>query len=103
MKTPEECGSLEEIRAEIDRLDQQIIALLGQRFAFVKAAARYKTSASSVKAPDRLQAMLAQRRIWAEAEGLNPEAIEQLYRDLVSYFIAEELQHWQRSSESDSV
>lgn len=100
MKPPQECVSIEEIRGEIDAIDRQIIALLGQRFAYVKAASQYKTSESSVKAPDRLQSMLEQRRIWAEAAGLEPEAIEKLYRDLVNYFIAEEMKHWKRSRES---
>ncbi|MEP0921827.1 chorismate mutase [Leptolyngbya sp. ST-U4] len=39
MKTPDECTNMAEIRSEIDRIDRQIVALLGQRFAYVKAAA----------------------------------------------------------------
>jgi isochorismate pyruvate lyase len=94
MKSPEECQNMTEIRSEIDNLDRQVIQLLGQRFAYVKAAAQFKTDATSVKAPERFQSMLQQRRIWAEVEGLNPDAIEKLYRDLVNHFIQEELQQW---------
>ncbi|BAS57369.1 chorismate mutase [Leptolyngbya boryana NIES-2135] len=94
MKPPEECQNMTEIRSEIDALDRQVIQLLGQRFAYVKAAAKFKTDATSVKAPERFQSMLQQRRIWAEVEGLNPDAIEKLYRDLVNHFIQEELQQW---------
>ncbi len=94
MKPPEECQNMTEIRSEIDSLDRQVIQLLGQRFAYVKAAAKFKTDATSVKAPERFQSMLQQRRIWAEVEGLNPDAIEKLYRDLVNHFIQEELQQW---------
>jgi isochorismate pyruvate lyase len=97
MKTPEQCEHMTEIRGEIDRLDQQVIALLGQRYLYVKAAAKFKTSETSVKAPERLQAMLQQRRAWAEQEGLNPAVIAKLYEDLVNHFIAEEMQHWQQS------
>jgi isochorismate pyruvate lyase len=39
--------------------------------------------------------MLEKRRIWAQEEGLNPDVIEKLYRDLVTYFIEEELNYWQ--------
>ena len=39
--------------------------------------------------------MLATRRDWAAAEGLNPDAIEKMYSDLVQHFIAEEMKHWQ--------
>ncbi len=94
MKTPEACENMADIRREIDDLDGQIIALLGKRFAYVKAASKFKTSEAAVKAPERLQAMLVQRRAWAEAAGLSPDVIEKMYRDLVSYFIAEEMREW---------
>jgi len=97
MKTPDQCESMVDIRAEIDRLDRQVIALLGQRFAYVKAASKFKTSETTVRAPERLQAMLQQRRVWAEAEGLNADAIEKMYQDLVNHFIDEEMKHWKQS------
>lgn len=93
-KTPEQCKDMQEIRKEIDQLDEQVIKLLGQRFEYVKAASKYKTSETGVKAPERLKAMLTQRRTWAESVGLNPEVIEKMYQDLVNYFISEELKHW---------
>jgi isochorismate pyruvate lyase len=95
---PEECTGLQDIRAEIDRIDHEVIATLGQRFAYVKAAAKFKTSEESVKASDRFAAMLVQRREWGAAEGLNPDVIERLYRDLVTHFIEEELKQWQQQA-----
>lgn|GEM_PF-190162 len=94
MKTPAACENMADIRREIDDLDAQIVALLGERYAYVKAASKFKTSEATVKAPERLQAMLGQRRAWAEAAGLSPDVIEKMYRDLVSYFIAEEMREW---------
>lgn len=98
MKAPEECASLQDIRAEIDRIDHNVIAALGRRFAYVKAAAKFKTGEESVKAADRFAAMLQQRREWAEAEGLNPDVIQKLYRDLVTHFIEEELKQWRQET-----
>ncbi|RUT09891.1 isochorismate-pyruvate lyase [Dulcicalothrix desertica PCC 7102] len=95
MKTPDECENMTDIRTEIDNIDHQVIALLSQRFGYVKAASKFKTSETSVKAPERFQAMLQQRRVWAQEEGLNPDVIEKMYSDLVNYFIEEEMQHWQ--------
>ena len=95
-KPPFECANLQDIRAEIDRIDREVIAALGLRFAYVKAAAKFKTSEATVKASDRFVAMLARRREWAAAEGLNPDVIEKLYRDLVTHFIEEELKQWQQ-------
>lgn len=94
MKTPDECESMIDIRAEIDQLDRQVVTLLGRRFTYVKAASKFKTSETSVKAPERFQSMLQQRRVWAEKEGLNPDAIEKMYKDLVNHFIEEEMKHW---------
>jgi isochorismate pyruvate lyase len=93
-KEPAECSGLEDIRAEIDRLDESIIALIGKRFQYVQAAAKFKTSESSVRAPERFKAMLQQRRLWAQDQGLSPDAIEKLYTDLVSHFIEEEMRRW---------
>ena len=98
MKAPEECAGLQDIRAEIDRIDCDVITALGQRFAYVKAAGKFKTSEESVKAADRFAAMLQQRREWAAVEGLSPDVIEKLYRDLVTHFIEEELKQWQQQA-----
>ncbi len=93
MKTPEECKGMVDIRFEIDRIDEQIIRLLGERFNYVKAASKFKTNETSVKAPERFKAMLLQRRAWAEAVNIHPDAIEQMYTNLVNYFISEEMKH----------
>ncbi|PAX58462.1 isochorismate-pyruvate lyase [Brunnivagina elsteri CCALA 953] len=100
MKMPEDCENISEIRYEIDQIDQQIIVLLGERFAYVKAASQFKTSEVSVKAEDRFNSMLEQRRIWAAEKGLNPDVVEKMYRDLVNYFINEELKSWQENHNS---
>lgn len=91
---PDECEGMEDIRREIDLLDRAVIKLLGARFKYVLAASTFKTSETSVRAPERFNAMLAERREWAETEGLSPAAIEKLYADLVNHFIEEELKRW---------
>lgn len=42
--SPQDCAGMSDIRAEIDMLDEHIIKLIAQRFAYVKAAAKFKTS-----------------------------------------------------------
>lgn len=95
MKPPSACANMEDIRAAIDAIDQQIIAQLGARFEYVKAASAFKTSATDVRADARFQSMLEQRRGWAAANGLNLDVIEKLYRDLVEHFISEEMKEWE--------
>lgn len=90
MKSAAECTSLAEVRTAIDTLDRELLTLLGRRAAYVHAAARFKTDAASVRAPDRVQAMLEQRRAWALEEGLDPDVVAELFSLLVTYFIRRE-------------
>ena len=94
LKSPEDCVNLQEVRIEIDRIDREMIGLIGKRYAYVKAAAKFKTSEASVNAQERVTAMLQMRRGWAEEIGLDPNVIEKLYTDLVHYFIQEEMKTW---------
>ncbi len=82
--------SLTEVRDEIDRIDREIVGLIGKRSLCVKAAARFKTDETAVAAPERFAAMLTVRKEWAEAAGLDPDMVEELYRNMVTRFIAEE-------------
>ena len=101
VRRPSDCRNMQDIRAEIDRIDRSVIALLGERFAYVQAASRFKTSATAVRAPERFTAMLEQRRIWAQEAGLDPDVIANLYRDLVNYFIEEEMKKWRAEAQTE--
>ena len=83
------------MREAIDGLDREILRLLGSRARYVSAAARFKTDPRGVRAPERQKAMLARRREWAEEEGLDPDFVEGLYRNVVSHFVGREMDHWQ--------
>lgn len=90
-KAPQECSNIAEVRNEIDNIDKVIISLLSQRFEYVKEVVKYKSKDSaSIEASDRRKQMLAQRREWAEQNGLSADVIEKIYDTLVAYFIEEE-------------
>ena len=98
MKPPEECASIEEVRRGIDALDREVVALIGSRARYVEVAARFKTGESSVRARERRERMLRDRRRWAEEEGLSPDVIEAVYETLVAYFTDRELDRWRGTS-----
>ena len=91
MKSPHDCATLAEVRSEIDRLDRALVEAIGQRKEYVHAAVRFKRSESDVQAPDRQRKMLAARRLWAEEEGIDPDLVESLFRQIVAHFVALEL------------
>lgn len=91
VKKPDECTTIDEVRAEIDRVDRAIVQAIAQRAEYVKAVLRFKKTAEEVRAPARAAAVLAQRRQWAVELGLDPDVIEAIYRGLIAYFIDQEM------------
>jgi len=85
------CTTLEEVRTNIDHLDQQIITLLAERGRYVSQAARFKKDANGVKAPQRVEQVIAKVRGISETVGANPEVTEQVYRAMIAAFIQQEL------------
>jgi isochorismate pyruvate lyase len=92
---PAACAGLDEIRAGMDAIDREIVALIAERVEYVRAAAKFKTSSATVAAPERVAAVLKTRREWAEAAGLSGDVIESIYRDLVTYCVSEEHKRWE--------
>ena len=56
------CNSLEEVRSNIDAIDQQIVSLIAQRGGFVMQAARFKKTSEDVKAPQRVEQVISKVR-----------------------------------------
>jgi len=96
MNTPEQCESLAQVRAEIDRLDALIVPLLAERGGYVLAAARFKQSAEEVPAPQRVEQVIEHVRTLAAQHGALPEVVERVYRTMIAASIDAELQHWRQ-------
>jgi isochorismate pyruvate lyase len=92
--TAEQCESLVQVRAEIDRLDEQIVRLLAERGGYVLAAARFKNSVDEVPAPQRVEQVIAHVRALALQHGALPEVVERAYRTMIAAFIEAEQRHW---------
>ena len=92
MKLPHDCTNIEDVRREIDTIDNEIIGLIGKRFAYIQEIIKYKSNVDEVYAKDRYNAVINQRREIALKYNLNPDVIESLYRILMDYFIKEQLE-----------
>lgn len=87
----ENCNSIEEVRTNIDRIDRQIVSLLGERGGYVKQAARFKKTTDDVKAPQRVDHVISRVTGLSLELGANPFVTEQVYRAMISAFIRAEL------------
>lgn len=87
----EDCKSIEDVRTHIDRIDRKIVALLAERGGYVKQAARFKKNTDDVKAPQRVEQVIAKVTSLSKDLGANPVVTEQVYRAMISAFINAEL------------
>lgn len=85
------CNSLEEVRQNIDRLDRQIVGLLAERGGYVKQAARFKKTTDDVKAPQRVEQVIAKVVALSAEVGGIPAVTEAVYRTMIAAFISAEL------------
>lgn len=94
--------SLAEVRAGIDALDEQIVALLAQRAAWVKDATRFKLDTHQAAAPARQAQVLARVRALAEPHNADfpgfADVAARTYRTLVAQLVAHE-QHFLAQTE----
>ncbi len=86
-----ECKSLEEVRANIDRIDNEIIKLIAERTGYVIQASSFKKSEEGVKAPARVEAVIQKVRTKAQEYGADPDMVEALYREMIARFINMEM------------
>ena len=82
-------AELEGIRAEIDALDAAIVDLIARRQRWVEAAGAAKSGQGpvAVRAPARVEAVVARARIRAEVTGASAEVVEDTYRAMIAAFI----------------
>ena len=93
---PEACATMAEVRAGVDSVDRELVALLAERFRFMDAAARIKPARGQVRDEARKRQVIENAMAEAERRGLDPATIGQLWDALVEASIAHELEQWDR-------
>lgn len=91
-KNPKECQSLEEVRHEIDKIDEHIISLFSERHKFVEEIVRFKHDKDAIIAQERKEQVILQRKNWAEIKGLNALTFEKIYTLLIDSNIEHEME-----------
>jgi isochorismate pyruvate lyase len=85
-----------EVRAGVDAVDRELVALLTRRFTYMDAAARIKPARGQVRDEARKAQVIAQAAAAAAAAGLPAGLAEALWEMLVEASIAHELAVWDR-------
>ena len=93
---PDTCQTMLDVRAGVDALDAELVALLGRRFAYMRAAARIKPTHDAVRDEARKAAVIQAATNHAIHTGAPPAAIGRLWEHLVEESIAYEAEEWLR-------
>jgi isochorismate pyruvate lyase len=97
----ENCNTMEEVRAEIDRIDTALVDHIGERFTYVERAWQLKNSPAEAHIPWRIQQVIYRVRKRASENGLPPELVEALWRQMIGWFIQYEEEKLRQQLESD--
>ncbi|MGV6801772.1 MAG: chorismate mutase [bacterium] len=84
---PAECKTMEDVRVEIDRLDQDLIKLLAERWQYVDRAWQLKNTPEEATVPWRIKQVIEQVRQLAEQHNLPPSLAEALWRQIIGWGI----------------
>ena len=93
---PENYTSMAQVRAGVDDIDRQLVALLGQRFAHMRAAARIKPDRNAVRDEARKAQVIDNVRAEAARLGVPPEILADLWDQLVEASISYEMREFDR-------
>ena len=85
------CNSLEEVREEVDILDDKIVELISERSHYIRQAAAFKNSVEEVKADDRIDFIMNRLRHRAIELGVNPNMITDLYKIMIDEMVETEI------------
>lgn len=86
-----QCSTLEEVRKEVDKIDDKLLDLISERSHLIRQAASFKNSVDEVKAEDRIEFIMQKVRSRAIELGISPNMIEDLFKVMIDEMVEAEI------------
>jgi isochorismate pyruvate lyase len=87
-RPPAACTDLSQVRVEIDRIDNELVDRIAERFGYVERAWQIKLGLQQeASVPWRNQQVIDKVRARAEEKGVSPDLCEALWRQMIGWFI----------------
>jgi len=86
-KLPAECETKDDVRAEIDRIDQALLNLFAERHGYVTRMAEIKTDPHEAFDPARIEAVIGKVRRLSLDLDLDEDQAELIWRTLINWNI----------------
>lgn len=87
----ENVRQLADVRAAIDEIDEEMVALIARRERLVRIAGTLKNDAAAVRSPERVEQVISTVRELADDSKVSPEVVEATYRAMIDAFTEIEL------------
>ena len=84
--------NMEELREEIDLLDNELLSLFAKRFKFIEDAALIKNNINEIRDNARIEKIVSRVRNLAKTNNLSEDIIEELWRFIIELSIKHEKQ-----------
>ncbi|MBJ3784330.1 chorismate mutase [Devosia sediminis] len=84
-KLPAQCESKDDVRAEIDRIDQALLSLFAERHGYVTRMAEIKTDPHEAYDPARIEAVIGKVRSRSLDLDLDEDQAELIWRTLINW------------------
>lgn len=95
-----QCNNLNEVRGNIDRIDNEIVRLIAERSLYVRQAASFKKDTEAVRGAKRVEMVIDKVRKQAGECHVSPDLVEAVYRTMIDSFIRLELEEYEKRSET---
>ena len=87
-RPPADCTDLAQVRVEIDRIDNDLVDRIAERFGYVERAWQIKLGLKQeASVPWRNQQVIDKVRARAVEKGVPPDLCEALWRQMIGWFI----------------
>ena len=86
-KAPADCVTKDDVRAEIDRIDQALLGLFAERHRYVTRMAHIKTDPHEANDPERIAAVIEKQRRRAAELDLDEDQAELIWSTLIDWNI----------------
>lgn len=97
MSNMKKYNSLEEVRTEIDKIDDKLVELISVRSHLVRQAAQFKNSIDEVKAEERVDFILQKVRHAAIQAGVSPNMISDLFKIMIEEMVETEISEFRNT------
>lgn len=89
-----ECKTLNDVRHEIDKIDEELVKLIAKRSKYVKQAAKFKESVEEIKTDERIDDVLNHVRHLAATLGISPNLVADVFKILIDKMVEMEIEEF---------